>query len=62
MPAAASAEEMEAAVRAAIEETGADSMKQMGQVMNAAKEKLAGKTVDGKVLSDRVKAALGAQG
>ncbi|MCP5117894.1 MAG: GatB/YqeY domain-containing protein [bacterium] len=59
MPAAASDADMDAAIQAAIAETGADSMKQMGLVMRAAKEKLAGKTVDGKALSDKVKARLG---
>ncbi|MCP5118923.1 MAG: GatB/YqeY domain-containing protein, partial [bacterium] len=59
MPAAASDADMDAAIQAAITETGADSMKQMGLVMKAAKEKLAGKTVDGKTLSSKVKAKLG---
>ena len=40
-------------------EAGASSMKDMGAVMKLAKEKLAGKTVDGKLLSDRVKGRLG---
>ncbi len=59
MPAAATDEEMDAAVKAAISDTGADSIKQMGAVMQVAKGKLAGKTVDGKALSRKVKAALG---
>src|SRR3990172_8356457 len=54
LPAAASEEEMDQAIAAAIAETGANSPKQMGAVMKAAKAKLEGKTVDGKVLSDRV--------
>jgi uncharacterized protein YqeY len=58
LPAAASGAEMDAAVEAAVAETGADSMKQMGQVMKAARDRLAGKTVDGKALSDLVKAKL----
>jgi uncharacterized protein len=58
MPASASDEEMDAAIAAAIAETGADSAKQMGLVMKAAQAKLAGKRVEGKVLSDRVRARL----
>jgi len=55
LPAGASEEEMDQAIAAAIAETGANSPKQMGAVMKAAKAKLEGKTVDGKVLSDRVR-------
>ncbi len=58
MPAAATDADMDAAIEAAIGETGADSMKQMGLVMKAAKGKLAGKTVDGRALSTKVKARL----
>jgi len=58
MPAGASEEEIEAAIVAAMAETGITSAKQMGQVMNAAKAKLAGKRVDGKALSDKVRARL----
>lgn len=58
MPAGATEEEMESAIAAAIAETGITSAKQMGQVMNAAKAKLAGKRVDGKALSDKVRARL----
>jgi hypothetical protein len=58
MPAGATAEEIEAAIAAALTETGITSAKQMGQVMNAAKAKLAGKRVDGKALSDKVRARL----
>jgi uncharacterized protein YqeY len=59
MPASASDEEMDAAVAAAIQETGSTSAKQMGAVMKTAQAKLAGKRVDGKALSDRVRAKLG---
>jgi uncharacterized protein YqeY len=59
MPAAPTDEEVDAAINAAIAETGASTAKQMGQVMKAANAKLAGKRVDGKVLSDRVRAKLG---
>lgn len=58
MPAGATAEEIAAAIDAALAETGITSAKQMGQVMNAAKAKLAGKRVDGKALSDKVRARL----
>jgi uncharacterized protein len=59
LPAAASDEDMSKAIEAAIAETGANSPKQMGSVVKAAKAKLEGKTVDGKVLSDRIRAKLG---
>jgi len=55
LPAGASAAEMDAAIAKAIAETGASSMKQMGAVVKAAKSALQGKTVDGKILSDRVR-------
>lgn len=58
LPAAPSEEELSAALEAAIAETGADSMKQMGQVMSAIKEKFAGRPLDGKALSQRVRARL----
>jgi hypothetical protein len=59
LPAAPSQEEMEAAVAAALAETGFTSLKQMGVVMKAAQAKLAGKRVDGKLLSDKVRSKLG---
>lgn len=58
LPAGASVEEMDAAVEAAMAETGATTIKQMGAVMKAVQEKLKGKTVDGKALSDKVRAKL----
>jgi uncharacterized protein YqeY len=58
LPAAASEADMDGAVAAAIAETGATSIKQMGLVMKAAQAKLAGKTVDGKFLSERIKGKL----
>lgn len=58
LPAAPTADEMSAAVEQAIAETGAGSAKQMGQVMKAAQAKLSGKRVDGKALSEMVKARL----
>jgi uncharacterized protein YqeY len=59
MPASATKEEMEAAIAAALAETGVTSLKQMGAVMKAAQARLAGKRVDGKTLSDKVRARLG---
>jgi len=59
MPAAATEEEIQAAVEAALAETGASGPKQMGQVIAAARARLAGKRIDGKRLSDLVKARLG---
>jgi uncharacterized protein YqeY len=58
LPAAASDEEIDAAIAAATAETGATSLKQMGVVMKAVQEKLKGKTVDGKTLSDKVRSRL----
>ncbi|MCS7314871.1 MAG: GatB/YqeY domain-containing protein [Bryobacterales bacterium] len=59
LPAPASEEEMEAAIEAAVAETGATSPKQMGAVMKAAQARLAGKRVDNKLLSEKVRARLG---
>jgi uncharacterized protein YqeY len=58
LPASASDEDIDAAIAAAMAETGANSAKQMGLVIKAAQAKLAGKTVDGKSLSEKVKAKL----
>jgi uncharacterized protein YqeY len=58
LPAAASDEEMSRAIDESITETGASSMKDMGAVMKAVRPRLEGKTVDGKALSDMVKAKL----
>lgn len=58
MPAMASEEEIEAAIAAALAETGVTSAKQMGAVMKAVQAALAGKRADGKVLSDKVRARL----
>lgn len=58
LPAAASEEDVSQAVDQAIAEVGASSMKDMGAVMKAVRTKLEGKTVDGKALSDMVKAKL----
>ena len=58
MPAAAGEVEIDAAIAAVLAETGITSAKQMGQVMNAVKAKLAGARVDGKALSEKVRARL----
>ncbi len=58
MPAAPTEAEIDAAIAAAMSETGITSLKQMGAVMKAAQAKLAGKRVDGKALSDRVRGKL----
>jgi len=58
LPAAASEAEIDSAIAEAMTETGANAIKQMGLVMKAAQSRLQGKTVDGKSLSDKVKAKL----
>src|SRR5215213_1959534 len=58
LPQAATAEEIEQAVMAAITETGASSIKDMGKVMKAAQASLAGKNADSKTVADTVKARL----
>jgi uncharacterized protein YqeY len=60
LPPAASTEEIEAAVAAAIAETGATSAKDMGKVMKAVMPKLAGKNADGKAVNEAVRRTLGA--
>lgn len=60
MPAAASDQEIDAAVTAAIAETGASSAKDIGKVMKAAMAKLVGKNADGKRVNETVRAKLGA--
>src|SRR5262245_6451446 len=60
LPQAASQEEIEQAVTAAIAETGATSMRDMGKVMKATQTALASKNADGKVVSEVVKARLSA--
>jgi uncharacterized protein YqeY len=58
LPAAPSDDELQHAVEAAINEMGADSLKQMGAVIKAARARLEGKAIDGKALSDRVRERL----
>lgn len=60
LPAAATDDDLNSAVSDAITETAATSSKQMGAVIKAAQAKLAGKRVDGKLLSDLAKQKLGA--
>lgn len=59
LPAGASEQEIDAAVASAIQETGASSAKDLGKVMKAAMAKLAGKSVDGKQVNEKVRARLG---
>ncbi len=58
LPQAASQEEIDQAVAAAIAETGATSMKEMGAVMKAVMPRLAGKNADGRAVSETVKKKL----
>jgi uncharacterized protein len=58
LPPAPSDHEIHHAIEAAIAEAGADSLKQMGAVIKAARARLEGKAVDGKVLSDKVRERL----
>ena len=60
LPQAASQEEIEQAVAAALAETGATSMKEMGTVMKAVMAQLASKNPDGRAVSEAVKRKLAA--
>ncbi|MBR2017717.1 MAG: GatB/YqeY domain-containing protein [Prevotella sp.] len=57
LPQPMSVEEIEAAVKEIIAQTGASSIKEMGKVMGVASKQLAGKA-DGKAISDAVKRLL----
>ena len=59
LPQAVSQDEIEQAVAAAIAETGATSIKDMGKVMKTVQAALAGKNADGRLISEVVKAKLG---
>lgn len=59
LPQAASREEIEQAVAAAIQETGAASMREMGQVMKTVQSILKGRNADNRTVSEIVKAKLG---
>jgi uncharacterized protein YqeY len=58
LPREASDDEINAAVSAAIAETGAGSIKDMGTVMKAAMVKLSGMSVDGKKVNEAVRSSL----
>lgn len=60
LPPAASAADIDAAVAAAIAETGATSVKDIGKVMKAVMPRLAGKNADGRVVNESVRRTLGA--
>jgi hypothetical protein len=60
LPAAASDEDIDAAIAAALTETGATSAKDFGKAMKATLAKLAGKNADGKRVSEKLRAKLGA--
>jgi hypothetical protein len=60
LPPAASQEEIDAAVAAAIAETGAGSVKDIGKVMKAVMPRLVGKNADGKAVNEAVRRTLGA--
>ena len=58
LPQAATREEIESAVDESIAETNATSMREMGAVMKAAQALLAGRSADGRTISEIVKAKL----
>ena len=60
LPPAVDPAALEKAVADAVAETGATSQKDMGRVMKAAMAKLAGQTVDGKIVNELVRRKLGA--
>ena len=60
LPPAASAADIDAAVAAAITESGAVSAKDIGKVMKAVMPKLAGKNADGRAVNEAVRRKLGA--
>jgi uncharacterized protein YqeY len=59
LPPGATPEEVDAAVAAAIAETGATSAKDVGKVMKAVMPKLAGKNADGRTINEAVRRKLG---
>jgi uncharacterized protein YqeY len=58
LPPTLSPDEVARTVEAVVKESGASSLKDMGQVMKTVMARLAGQSVDGKIVSDLVKAAL----
>jgi uncharacterized protein YqeY len=59
LPPALPAAELEAVVEAAVAETGASSQKDLGRVMKTVMAKLAGRTVDGRIVNEIVRRRLG---
>jgi uncharacterized protein len=59
LPPAADPAVVDGAIEDAIKETGATSAKDMGRVMKAAMARLAGQSVDGKTVNERVRQKLG---
>jgi len=59
LPPAATDDDIDAAVAAAIAETGAATPKDMGKVMKAVMPKLAGKNADGRTINEAVRRKLG---
>jgi len=59
LPPPIAAADLEREVDAAVAETGATTAKDMGRVMKAVMARLAGRTVDGRVVSDLVRKRLG---
>ena len=59
LPPPMAADDLEREVAAAIAETGAGSAKDMGRVMKAVMNRVAGRGVDGKAISDLVRKKLG---
>ena len=58
LPPAVDESKIDQAVVAAVQETGATSPKEMGKVMKVVMAKFAGQTVDGKAVSEKVRAHL----
>ncbi len=58
LPEAISRQELEQIVSSVLAETGAHSLKEMGTVMKTIMTRLAGQTIDGKQISDLVRARL----
>ena len=58
LPQALSPEQLSAVVDAVIQETGAQSLKEMGMVMKAVMARVVGQPIDGKQISDLVRAKL----
>ena len=59
LPPPVDAADLEKEIAAVIAETGAASPKDMGRVMKAVMSRMAGRTVDGKIVSDLVRRKLG---